>query len=161
MVNAYPTASYPVTGLTFSKSPRIAIIEARYYTDLADMLLAGTVSTLNSINLSYDVITVAGSLELPMALQIAAQSKLYDGAVLLGAVIRGETTHYETVCQDSNRGVMDVSLKYNLPIGNAILTVENMDQAIERADPTKMNKGGGATEAMIHMIALQHKYGTK
>lgn len=161
MVNTYPTARYSVNDLAFAKAPHIAIIEARYYTDLSDMLLAGTTSTLSSISATFDVITVPGSLEIPFALQTAILSKKYDGYVVLGSVIRGETTHYETVCNESNRGVMDVSLKHNAPIGNAILTIESMEQAIDRADPKRMNKGGGAAEAMLHMLFLQQKLGTK
>ena len=161
MVNTYPTARYPVTDLAFAKPPHIAIIEARYYTDLSDMLLAGATSVLKSISATSEIITVPGSLEIPFTLQAAALSKKFDGYIVMGSVIRGETTHYETVCNESNRGVMDIALKYNLPIGNAILTIENMDQAIDRADPTRMNKGGGAAEAMLHMLFLQQKFGTK
>ena len=167
MVNTYPIAQLDdVRRLKFEKPPHVAIIEARYYTELSDMLLTGAGNVLEQINPSsfhhnFEIITVAGALEIPLALQMAAQSRKFDGYIVLGSVIRGDTTHYETVCNESNRGVMDVSLKFNLPVGNAILTVENMDQAIDRADPARMNKGGGAAIAMLRQLSLQHYLGTK
>jgi 6,7-dimethyl-8-ribityllumazine synthase len=159
MVNTYPIAQNSVSTLVFSHAPRVVIIEARYYTDLADMLLTGAKNTLDTINASYEVLTVTGALELPLALSLASQKKSFDAAVILGAIIRGDTTHYETVCDESNRGIMDISLRYNMPIGNAILTVENMAQAIERADPNRMNKGGSAAEAALTMLSIKQSYG--
>ena len=98
-----------------------------------------------------------GALELPSAIRQASRSGAFDGYVALGCVIRGETTHYETVCNDSSRGLMLLGLD-GLCIGNGILTVENHEQAAVRSDPAGQNKGGGAAEAALHLIALARRF---
>ena len=105
-----------------------------------------------------DLVEVPGALEIPTAIGMAARLAEYDGYVGLGCVIRGETTHYETVCNDSSRGLMHLGLS-GLCIGNGILTVENHDQAWARANPEGQNKGGGAAAAALHLIALARKWG--
>jgi 6,7-dimethyl-8-ribityllumazine synthase len=139
---------------------RLIVIEARYYAEINDQLLSGIKSVAAYYNVPVEVKTVPGSLEIPQALQFVAlgeESRDDDAYVVVGCVIRGETTHYETVCNESNRGVMDVALSHYLAVGNAILTVENMDQAIERADPAKQDKGAGAALSALSLLSLKHK----
>ena len=101
-----------------------------------------------------------GALEIPAAIAFAQSGdKHYDGYIALGCVIRGETTHYETVCNESARALMDLSIADNLAIGNGILTVENEDQAWARADYRRKDKGGGAAEAAIAMAGLRAGFG--
>ncbi|TXH36852.1 MAG: 6,7-dimethyl-8-ribityllumazine synthase [Rhodospirillaceae bacterium] len=145
--------------------PHVLIVEARFYEDILDALIEGAEKTLKKAGATFDRITVPGALEIPAAIRFAvkaqSEGKLargYDGFVALGCVIRGETTHYETVCNESARGLMDLSLQYNLAIGNGILTVENDDQAWARAKVTDKDKGGGAAQACLDMIALQRHF---
>jgi 6,7-dimethyl-8-ribityllumazine synthase len=124
-----------------------------YYKDIADNLVAGAMAEIEAAGGSYEVIEMPGALELPSAIGIAARMGEYDGFVALGCVIRGETTHYDTVCNDSSRGLTLLGLQ-GICIGNGILTVENYEQAAVRADPQGQNKGGGAAAAALHLVAL-------
>lgn len=136
------------------KPAHVLIIEARFYEDLADELLAGAKAALTAGGATFDVITVPGALEIPAALSMALSSRrLYDGYVALGCVIRGETTHYETVSNESARGLMNLATQYALAVGNGILTVENDDQAWVRARAGEGDKGGFAARAALAMIA--------
>ncbi len=142
---------------------RILVVEARYYTDIADTLLAGAVRAIESAGARHDVITVPGALEIPTALAIAldgaeAQGEPYDAAVALGCVVRGDTIHFEIVSEQSARGVMDVSLATNIPIGNGILTVNNDAQATIRASLTDGDKGGEAARAALTLLRLARRY---
>ena len=110
------------------------------------------------IRLQYDIVNVMGALEIPAVISYAIQSKKYIGFIALGCVIRGETSHYDIVANESAQGLMTLSLKKHAAIGNAILTVENKEQAIVRADPSQKNKGGFAVEACISMIELQKQF---
>ena len=144
--------------------PHILIIEARFYEDLADELLRGAVSALERAGATYERISVPGALEIPAALSMALEAEDedradFDGFVVLGCVIRGETTHYETVAQESARGVMDLAIDGSLAIGNGILTVENDEQAWARARVDDKNKGGAAAEAALRMIAVRERFG--
>lgn len=161
MVNIGHTQN-AVSALQFLNPPHVLILEARFYDDLNDMMIAGAVAALEQAGATYEKITVPGALEIPAALQFAAQRKngrTFDAFVALGAVIRGATTHYEIVSNESARGIMDVSIKHNLAVGNGILTVENMEQALERADKARLNKGGGAAIAALNMLALKQACG--
>lgn len=137
---------------------KILIIEARFYSHIADMLLKGATDYLTDNNVAYETIQVPGALEIPSALSFAAQSHEYDGFVVLGCVIRGETGHYDIVCNESARGVYGVALAHDLCVGNGILTVENEAQAIVRADTAQKNKGRDAAEAALALIELKKKY---
>jgi 6,7-dimethyl-8-ribityllumazine synthase len=144
--------------------PHIMVVEARFYEPLSDELARGAVAALEAAGASYERFAVPGALEIPAAIRFAqesmgsvAQRRRFDGYVALGCVIRGETTHYEHVCQESARGLQDLAIKYLLAIGNGILTVENEDQAWERARVERLNKGGGAAEACLAMVALKQK----
>ena len=137
---------------------KILIVIADFYTDIAEMQLSGATEALDAQNIDYDTVTVPGALEIPPAIAYAAQSGQYEGYVALGCVIRGETTHYDTVCNDSSRGIMELGIQHFLPVGNGILTVENRQQAIVRADKTQKNKGGGAVEACLRLVELQARW---
>lgn len=137
------------------RPPHLLIVEARFYDDIADELLRGATAALQRAGASFDRITVPGALEIPAAVAMAEATKRYDGYVALGCVIRGETTHYDTVANESARGLMDLSIQQRLAIGNGILTVENDDQAWARARVSESNKGGAAAEAALTMVALK------
>lgn len=136
------------------------IIEADFYTQISGLLRTGAISVLEESGIEYDVVVVPGALEIPAALLFAVEDSLktYDCFVVLGCVIRGETSHYDIVCNESARGLYDLVLQYSLALGNGILTVENEEQAIERADPQKKDKGGAAAKAALHMLAVKKKY---
>ena len=130
------------------------IIESPYYEEVATLLHQGAANEFKKAGIEYDFISVPGALEMPAALQFAI-NKGYDAYVVLGCVIRGETSHYDIVCNESARGIYDLVMKHNLALGNAILTVENKDQAITRADPAQKDKGGDAARAALAMLALK------
>ena len=133
------------------------IVEARFYAHLNDMLLAGACAALEAAGHEHSTITVPGALEIPAAIAMAEASGRYDGFVALGVVIRGETYHFEVVSNESARAVMALTLD-GIAIGNGILTTENEAQAIARADPAQMNKGGGAAEAAVAMWQLAQTF---
>ncbi|MCK5930818.1 6,7-dimethyl-8-ribityllumazine synthase [Fulvimarina manganoxydans] len=142
----------------------VLIVEARFYDDIADQLLAGAKAELDAADVTYDIVTVPGALEAPAAIGYALTGAdeggtEYDGYVVLGCVIRGETYHFEIVAGESARGLMALSIDESLAIGNGILTVENEEQAIVRADPAQKNKGGAAARTTLEMIALRERLG--
>ncbi|WP_372574897.1 6,7-dimethyl-8-ribityllumazine synthase [Ruegeria jejuensis] len=143
---------------TFDKPVKLLIVVAPFYRDIADNLVAGAKAEVEAAGGTCDVVEVPGALEVPTAIAMADRQCNFDGYVALGCVIRGETTHYETVCNDSSRAIQLMGLQ-GLCIGNGILTVENRAQAEVRADPAEMNKGGGAAAATLHLIALSRKWG--
>jgi 6,7-dimethyl-8-ribityllumazine synthase len=139
--------------------PHLLIVEARFYDDISDALLAGAKAALASAGATFDVVTVPGALEIPAAIAMALKGRTrYDGFVALGCVIRGETTHYDTVANESARGLMDISVAFAMPVGNGILTVENEAQAWARARATEGDKGGFAARAALTMIAHRQKF---
>ena len=149
-----------------AKGARILIVEARYYDDLADLLLAGATNVLEEAGAEIERISVPGSLEIPPAIIIAvdaAQRKRrpYDGVVALGCVIRGDTIHFEIVSNESARGLMDIGIARALPIGNGIVTVNTEAQAFDRARPEQMNKGGDAARAALALVRLKRELAGK
>jgi 6,7-dimethyl-8-ribityllumazine synthase len=136
----------------------LLIFEARFYAHLNDMLIDGVRSALEAEGHSHEVVTVPGALEVPAAIALADQSGRYDGYVALGVVIRGETYHFEVVSNESARGIMALTLD-GLAIGNGILTVEDEEQALARADKTRKDKGGEAAKAALAMLALKDQFG--
>lgn len=136
---------------------RFLIVEARFYDHLNDMLLDGARTALAAAGHDSEVLTVPGALEIPGAISIVAESGQYDGFVAIGVVIRGETYHFEIVAGESARGIMALTMD-GIPIGNGIITVENEQQALERADKARKDKGGEAAAAAIAMLELQAKY---
>lgn len=151
---------YTLPRPALDKPLKLLLVVAPYYKDIADNLVAGATSEIKAAGGIYDVAEVPGALEIPTAIGIAERLKSYDGFVALGCVIRGETTHYDTVCNDSSRALTLLGLQ-GLCIGNGILTVENRMQAEVRADPKNQNKGGGAAAAALHLIALSRKWGAE
>ena len=141
-------------------SGHFLIVEARFYEALAEAQMAGAIAALEAAGATYERVAVPGALEIPAAIAFAhTGTQHFDGYVALGCVIRGETTHYEIVCTESARALMDLTIAENLAIGNGILTVENEDQAWDRADKSRKDKGGGAAEAALAMVALRAKLG--
>ena len=136
----------------------ILIVEARFYPHLNDMLLAGARCAIEAAGHKHETLTVPGALELPAAIALAARSGKYCAFVALGVVIRGETYHFEVVSEESARGLMQLTLD-GFAIGNGILTVENEAQAIVRADPAQLDKGGHAAQAALALHDLKDRYG--
>ncbi|OYX65129.1 MAG: 6,7-dimethyl-8-ribityllumazine synthase [Sphingomonadales bacterium 32-64-17] len=136
---------------------RFLIVEARFYEHLNDLLIAGARAALEEAGHSVDVLTVPGALEVPGAIALAAESGRYDGFVAIGVVIRGETYHFEIVAGESARAIMALTMDA-VAIGNGILTVENEEQALVRADPAQKNKGGEAAQAAMGMLELQEQF---
>ena len=144
---------------------RILIVEARFYSDLADELLKGAIDALEAFGATYEIVTVPGALEIPGAIALAeegghrpAAAAPWDGYVALGAVIRGETYHFEIVSNESARGLMELTIGKRLCIGNGILTVEDEEQALARARPSEGDKGGGAARAALTMVSLRQQF---
>ncbi len=145
------------------KGARILIVEARYYEDIADMLLRGAKRVLRDAQATFEVVTVPGALEIPGAIVMsldgaADREQPYDGVVALGCVIRGETSHYDIVAGESARGLMDISLSLSMPVGNGILTVDTDAQAKMRAKASGEDKGGGAARAALTLVRLKRQF---
>jgi 6,7-dimethyl-8-ribityllumazine synthase len=147
------------------KGARILIVEARYYDDIADALLAGATKALKEAGAAFDVVSVPGSLEIPSAIAIAIDAargrRRYDGAVALGCVIRGETIHFEIVSQQSARGLIELGIAQRFPIGNGIITVDTEPQAWARARVEEQDKGGDAARAALALIGVKQKSGAR
>ena len=141
----------------FDRPVRLLIVVAPYYRDITDNLVAGARAKAAACCATVDLIEVPGALEIPTAIAMAARMADHDGYVALGCVIRGETTHYDTVCNDSSRGITLLGLQGTC-IGNGILTVETRAQAEVRANPADQDKGGGAAAAALHLVALSRKW---
>lgn len=133
------------------------IVEARFYDDFNDMLVAGARTVLEDAGHSVEVLTVPGALEIPGAIALAAETGRYDGFVAIGVVIRGETYHFEIVAGESARGIMALTMD-GIAIGNGILTTENREQTLVRADPAQKDKGGEAAKAALALFDLQQKF---
>ena len=136
---------------------RFLIVEARFYDHLNDMLLDGARTALVAAGHEVDVLTVPGALEIPGAIVLADESDQYDGYVAIGVVIRGETYHFEIVAGESARGIMALTMD-GMAIGNGILTVENEEQALVRADPAQKDKGGEAAKAALALYELRSRF---
>lgn len=148
------TAESNKQNLNFLMPVKILIVVSPYYKSISDNLISGALKECKKYNTDVHTIEVPGALEIPSAIRIAFRKSNYDGFIALGCIVRGETSHYDTVCCDSSRGLMLLGI-HGANIGNGILTVENMAQAEERADPKKLNKGGGAANAMLSLIHFE------
>lgn len=144
-----------------TSTPRYAIVCGTFYRDLADKLIASATACFKEAGGEVDVFEVPGAYELPLAARYAADSGRYAGVAALGAVIRGETTHYDYVCGESARGLMDVALETRVPCAFGVLTVENMDQALARAGGGKRDQGRHAAEAVLAMTRLREQLATE
>ncbi len=142
----------------FEKPVKVAIVIAAYYTAISQAQLASARAVLERAGVAHETIEVAGSLEVPTAIGIANRLSNFDGFVALGCVIRGRTSHYDVVVEQSAHGLMLLGLQ-GLCIGNGIITVENMEQAEERADAARLDTAGGAAGAALHLIALTRRFG--
>ncbi|MBM3489420.1 MAG: 6,7-dimethyl-8-ribityllumazine synthase [Alphaproteobacteria bacterium] len=146
--------------------PHLLIVESRFYSEISDQLVAGAEAAIAKAGASAERITVPGAFEVPAAIRFAlkglelmAVPRRYDAYVALGCVIRGETTHYDYVCQESARGLMELSLQFCIAVGYGILTCENYDQAWERARVDAGDKGGKAATAALTMLELKRRFG--
>jgi 6,7-dimethyl-8-ribityllumazine synthase len=148
--------------VSLSEPLHILIVEGRFYESIADELLAGATQALIDFGVTYEVISVPGAFEIPAVISMAEEAKHkplgrhYDGYVALGCVIRGETTHYDYVCAESARGLMDLSIQHRLAIGYGILTVDDEEQAWARANRSQGDKGGTVAKVCLGMISV-HK----
>ena len=145
-----------------ARGARVLLIEAPYYAAVAEALAAGAIAELEAAGATFERVDVPGALEIPLALAQAVRAGLipagaanarFDGCVALGCVIRGETSHYETVCTNANHWLMDIAVRHAIPLGNAILTVENEVQALARAEGGRRGKGADAVRACLTLIA--------
>jgi len=136
---------------------RFLIVEARFYERLNDLLVAGAKAVLEQAGHKVEVLTVPGALEVPGAIALASESGRFDGYVGIGVVIRGETYHFEIVAGESARGIMALTMD-GLAIGNGILTVENEQQALVRADPKQKDKGGEAAKAALALLEIRERF---
>ena len=143
--------------IALASGARLLIVTAPYYRVITDLLLAGAEAAAAASNARVDHVLVPGAFEIPAAIAHAARTGGHDGYIALGCVIRGETSHYDYVCGESARGLMDLSLQ-GLAIGYGILTVDTVEQANVRADPARGNKGGDASRACLAMIALKRSF---
>ncbi len=134
---------------------KILMVVAPYYLEIAEGLMDGAAALLlEDGRTQYDVREVPGAFEIPAAIKWSAEKREYAGYLALGCVVRGETSHYDHICEETARALMDLSLS-GIPLGNGILTVENQDQARVRADKTRKDKGGEAARAVLRMLELK------
>lgn len=146
----------------------LLVIEARYYEEIGTLLLDGAVAEMRAANVTYDVVSVPGALEIPQVLSLAVANGLipstsmepakYDGAIVLGCVIRGETSHYDIVCEQSNLWLNDTAITAGVPLGNAILTVDTEAQARARAEGGRQGKGADAVRACLAVIRVGRQF---
>ena len=149
-----------------SDAPHVLIVEARFYEDIADELAKGAIAALAAAGATYDRLEVPGAFELPAAIRMNIKAmesgsgyRFYDGYIALGCVIRGETSHYDYVCGECTRGLMDLSLGFSLAIGFGVLTVENQEQAWARASVDQLDKGRAVANAALRMIEVKREFG--
>ncbi len=147
-----------------NRKPHVLIVEARFYADIADELLKGATQALNEAGATHESVSVPGAFEIPAAIAMTIEAQRvspphrgFDGYLALGCVIRGETTHYDYVCGESARALMDLSCQHRIALGFGILTVENDKQAWARARVGEKNKGGDAARACLAMIELRRR----
>ena len=145
--------------------PHVLIVEARFYEDIADRMMDSVLEEIEAAGATYERFQVPGTFELPGAIKMAIRSmdffsarRRFDGYIALGCVIRGETTHYDYVCQESARGLNDLILQYSIALGYGVLTCENKDQALARASRDKHDRGGAAARACLAMIDIKRQF---
>lgn len=155
----------PPATFQFENRPYVLIVEARHYDDIADLQLKGAQAVLDRVGVDYDTITVPGALEIPATILYAIKSldfdavrRRFDGYIALGCIIKGGTNHNDLVANECFRGIQDTALHYSLAVGNGVITCNTKEQGLERADPTKHDRGGAAAEACLRMIELKHQF---
>jgi 6,7-dimethyl-8-ribityllumazine synthase len=149
------TAVQPTGRRPPGDAPHLLIVEARFYDEIADLLLEGARRALERAGATFDRVTVPGALEVPPAIRLALDGADYDAFVALGCVIRGETSHYDIVAGESARGLMELAVQRGALIGNGILTTDDGRQARVRADPEGKDKGGGAARAALALLQIK------
>jgi 6,7-dimethyl-8-ribityllumazine synthase len=159
MTEADLPGSHPTGDRPPGDGPHLLIVEARFYDEIADLLLEGASRALDTAGASFDRVTVPGALEVPAAIRLALDGADYDAFVALGCVIRGETSHYDIVAGESARGLMDLAVQRGALIGNGILTTDDGRQARVRADPHGKDKGGGAARAALALLQIKRCFG--
>ena len=155
MVANVSPEGHPAGGRLPGGRPHLLIVEARFYDEIADLLLEGARRALEQVDATFDRVTVPGALEVPAAIRLALDGADYDAFVALGCVIRGETSHYDIVAGESARGLMDLAVQRGALIGNGILTTDDGRQARLRADPDGKDKGGGAARAALSLLEIK------
>lgn len=155
-----PSALLPQDATADGYDGRVLIIEARYYEAVADELALGAIAELEAHGVPYDRVAVPGALEIPQALNAAVPlfDDTYVGAIVLGCVIRGETSHYEVVVNNTNHWLMEVAIGSMIPVGNGVLTVDTMEQAMARAKGGRVGKGGDAARACLRLIEIERAF---
>jgi len=149
---------------TTTNSKTVLVIEARYYDKIADNMVTGATPVIEAAGLTIERISVPGTFEIPAACEMAIQAGQkdphlkYAGILALGCVIRGQTDHYDHICRETSRAIMEMTVDHRYPIGFGVLTCESMAQADERADPNQKNKGAEAATAVIRMIELRRHF---
>lgn len=137
---------------------KVLIVVSPYYQEISQLLLKGAQDTLSSEGVDFEVVEAFGALEIPITIKLAYDSGLYSGFIAIGCVLRGETSHYDIVCNESAAGLSRLALDHNIPIGNAILTCETEEQALERARPDLLNKGRDAALAVLGVVAAKKRF---
>ena len=150
------TKGRPTTRTIPKLKGKVLILEARFHEPITEMMVKGAIAVLEQSGIKYERLSVPGSFELPGAIKFAMN--MYDGFVALGCVIRGATSHFEYVCAESARGLMALTMEHNMAIGYGILTCDTEAQALERADPKQLDKGGDAAAACLRMIELKCRF---
>lgn len=139
-----------------NENSNILIIDANYYKDISNNLMLSITNVLDNSDFSYIYYSVSGALEIPVAMNLLLSKSKFIGAIGVGCVVRGQTSHYDIVANVSAKGLLDVSIKYDIPVTNAIITVNSITQAIERAKPDMKNRGGHAADALLDLIKLKN-----
>jgi len=150
------TKGRPTTRTIPKLKGKVLILEARFHEPITEMMVKGAIAVLDQSGVKYERLSVPGSFEIPGAIKFAMN--MYDGFVALGCVIRGATSHFEYVCAESARGLMALTMEHNMAIGYGVLTCDTEAQAIERADPGQLDKGGDAAAACLRMIELKCRF---
>ena len=150
------TQGRPTTRTIPKLKGKVLILEARFHEPITEMMVRGAIAVLEESGVKYERLAVPGSFEIPGAIKFAMN--MYDGFVALGCVIRGATSHFEYVCAESARGLMALTMEHNMAIGYGVLTCDTEAQAIERADPKQLDKGGDAAAACLRMIELKCRF---
>lgn len=143
----------------------VLIVEAPYYAEIAAGMLRGAARVLDAAGATYEVVQVAGAFELPGAVRLALKAMAraggprWDGFIALGCVVRGETDHYDHICTQAARGIMDLTVQFAVPVAFGVLTVHDTAQAQARARDDEMNKGAEAARAVLAQVALARRWG--
>ena len=164
-MNDSPESPRPAATFSFEEPPHVTIIQTSFYPDIINMQVEGTKAVLDHAKVSYDILTVPGALEIPAAVSFSIRAldfdpvrRRSDGFIALGCIIKGDTHHDEIIAFECACGLQELAIRYALAIGNGVLSCNTKEQATERSDPARQNRGGAAAEACLRMIELKHKF---